>query len=192
MLNKCVLLIIVGLLAIGFIACPKKPLPIVPKVEKPKPPEEKQAQVTQPTENIEKVKESTTTIAETGEPSIREKEFDTTPQLKTVYFDFDKIDILPDEQKVLQTNATELLKSTGTEILVEGHTCECGTNEYNLSLGQKRAQTIRDYYIKLGIESTRIATISYGKEKPINLHAGPPDSPKCAINRRAETKIRTK
>ena len=76
------------------------------------------------------------------------------------------------------------------EILVEGNCCECGTNEYNLALGQKRATVVKDYYIKLGVLPEKIQTVSYGEEKPVNLNVGPPDSPLCGTNRRVETKIR--
>ncbi|HCJ67650.1 MAG TPA: peptidoglycan-associated lipoprotein, partial [Elusimicrobia bacterium] len=103
-------------------------------------------------------------------------------------FDFDKYDLFPEAQAILQNNADFLKKNPELKVLIEGHCCECGTVEYNLGLGDKRAKAVRDYYIQLGILPGRIATITYGKEKPIYKNVGPPDSPQCVFNRRAETK----
>lgn len=126
------------------------------------------------------------------EAPIRDKEYRSAEEVKVINFDYDRFDVSPDARKILQDNAGFLKKHPEYEILVEGHCCECGTNEYNLGLGQKRAAAVRDYYVKLGVTSDSIGTISYGKEKPININAGPPDSPACRSNRRAETKIRLK
>ena len=156
------------ILAIGFVltGCPKKPVPPppVPVIEEP-----------------EKVDE---------EPTLRGKEYQSIPELKVIYFDYDKSDVSSEASIKIKENAEYMKQHLDLEILVEGHCCECGTNEYNLALGQKRALTIRDYYIKLGIDGGRVATISYGEEKPVYQNAGPPDSPSCAYNRRAETKVR--
>ncbi len=171
--NKKLLLSIVTLSLIVFFGCPKKPQPIPeaqPQQEEVAPP---------PPQEVE-------------EPSIRGEEFQSIPELKNVYFEFDKFDLTGEAKNILQKNAEYLLAHPEYEILVEGHTCECGTNEYNLGLGQKRANTVKDYYISLGIQADRIATISYGEEKPVNKNAGPPDSPLCKPNRRAETKVRVK
>jgi len=150
-----------------IIGCPKKPPKVVPPVV-PAPPVE---------EKIE-------------EPTIRGDVFQSVPELSNVYFEYDKYGITDEAKVILKKNAEYLIAHPELEVLIEGHCCECGTNEYNMSLGQKRAQVIRDYYGKLGISLGRIATISYGEEKPINLNAGPPDSPQCRENRRAETKVR--
>lgn len=166
-------LFLIGLCLLVFLGCPKKPQPV---------PETQQEEVTlpPPQETIE-------------EPSIRgEEEFQSVPELKNVYFDFDKFDLTEEAKAILQKNAEYLLAHPEYEVLVEGHTCECGTNEYNLGLGQKRANAVRDYYISLGIPANSVATISYGEEKPVNKNAGPPDSPLCKLNRRAETKVRVK
>jgi peptidoglycan-associated lipoprotein len=178
------------LLDICLSGCPKKPL-IKPAEVKPpeikpsqvKPPEVKKPEVKPPV--IEEIPEEVKII----EPEIREKESTVIPQLKIMYFDFDKYDLLPEAQRILQSNADFLKKNPNLKILVEGHCCECGTVEYNLGLGDKRAKAVRDYYIQLGINPEIIATITYGEEKPIYKNVGPPDSPKCAFNRRAETKI---
>lgn len=129
---------------------------------------------------------------EAEELTIRGEEFISIPEVKNVYFEYDKFHLTEEAKTILQNNAKFLSENLQYEILVEGHCCECGTNEYNLGLGQKRADTVRNYYIRLGISPTRIATISYGEEKPINRNAGPPDSPLCTVNRRGETKVRVK
>jgi peptidoglycan-associated lipoprotein len=126
------------------------------------------------------------------EPSIKNKDFATVPEMKSIYFGYDSYTVSPADGKILQANADYLKTNKNLEVLIEGNCCECGTIEYNLALGQKRAAAVRDYYIKLGIDSGSIATISYGKEKPVNLDAGPPDSPKCVANRQAVTKVREK
>ncbi len=154
--------------------CPKKPLVQPPEV---RPREVKPTVVKEVPEEVKVI-----------EPEIRGKESAPSLELKTIYFDFDQYDLLPGAQTVLQNNVDYLKKTPDLKILVEGHCCECGTVEYNLGLGDKRAKTVRDYYIQLGIAPDRIATITYGEEKPVNKNAGPPDSPKCSANRRAETK----
>ncbi|MCS7228293.1 MAG: OmpA family protein [Endomicrobia bacterium] len=159
------------LFILTLFGCPKKIQP--PKVEDIAPP-----QVQQPTE--------------VSEPTIRGEEFQSIPELKSVYFEYDKFNLTDEAKKVLQKNAEYLLSHPEYEILVEGHCCECGSNEYNLGLGQKRASVVREFYMSLGISGGKIATISYGEEKPVNKAAGPPDSPLCQPNRRAETKVRVK
>lgn len=177
------------LLGICLSGCPKRPLIKPAEVKLPevkpsqvKPPEVKKPEVKPPV--IEEIPEEVKII----EPEIREKESVIIPQLKTMYFDFDKYDLLAEAQRILQSNADFLKKNPDLKILVEGHCCECGTVEYNLGLGDKRAKAVRDYYIQLGINPERIATITYGEEKPVYKNVGSPDSPKCAFNRRAETK----
>lgn len=167
---KLILNIALLSLTICFFACPKK--------IKPTPPQEVEPQVEVP--------------REVTEPSIRGEEFISLPELKNVYFDFDRFNLTEEAKQILQKNAEFLRAHPEYEVLVEGHCCECGTNDYNLALGQKRASTVREYYISLGVPAGRIATISYGEEKPVNRNAGPPDSPLCRPNRRAETKVRVR
>jgi peptidoglycan-associated lipoprotein len=84
-----------------------------------------------------------------------------------IHFDFDKYDIRPDTQPVLQKIASWLLKNNSVKILIEGHCDERGTNEYNLALGDRRAKATRDYFIALGVSPNRIEMVSYGEEKPL-------------------------
>lgn len=87
--------------------------------------------------------------------------------LKEVYFDFDKYDIRPDARPVLRADADWLKKNPAARVEIEGHADERGTNEYNLALGAKRAQAVKEYLVTLGVETRRFSTISYGEEVPV-------------------------
>ena len=91
-------------------------------------------------------------------------------QYKPVYFDYDSAKIKPSELAKLQP-VVDALKSNTKKLLVEGHCDERGTAEYNRALGERRAQSARDELVRLGVDASRISTISYGKERPIEpLH----------------------
>ena len=87
-------------------------------------------------------------------------------ELKDAFFDFDKSNIREDAKAPLQNNGEFLRANKNTKIAIEGHCDERGTNEYNLALGQRRADSAKRYLINLGINASRISTISYGEEKP--------------------------
>jgi len=87
--------------------------------------------------------------------------------LKRINFDFDKYTLRDDMKPILQSNAEWALKFATIEILIEGHCDERGTVEYNIALGEKRAEAARNYLISLGIAPERIKTISYGKSKTL-------------------------
>ena len=129
---------------------------------------------------------------EKAEIDLTDKEFTSIPEVVTVYFQFNKFALSDEARDKLGENADFLLDNPQYEVLVEGHCCECGTNEYNLALGQKRASVVRDYYVSLGLPYSNMGTISYGEEAPINVNAGPPDSMLCVTNRRVETKVKRK
>ncbi|MBN1621556.1 MAG: peptidoglycan-associated lipoprotein Pal [Endomicrobiales bacterium] len=121
------------------------------------------------------------------EAGIRHGDWHSTPELKSIHFSFDKSDLLPEAREVLQKNAEYLKSNTDINVMVEGHCDERGTIEYNLGLGQRRASAVREYYGKLGVSLSRIGTISYGEEKPLDTGHTEESWYK---NRRAETKIR--
>jgi len=87
-------------------------------------------------------------------------------ELKDALFDYDKYDIRPDARAALDSVAAWLNKNKNINVLIEGHCDERGTNEYNLALGEKRANATKNYIITRGVAPTRINTISYGEEKP--------------------------
>jgi peptidoglycan-associated lipoprotein len=89
-----------------------------------------------------------------------------------VYFDFDKYDVRTDAQPILASQAAWLKRYPGVTIRIEGNCDERGTREYNLALGARRANSVRDFLVSQGVEGSRITTISYGKEKPIDPGSG--------------------
>ena len=100
-----------------------------------------------------------------------------------IYFDFDRYAIRDDAKSALEQNARVLKADPNMRILIEGHCDERGTVEYNLALGERRAAAARQYLIDLGIDGSRISTISYGKERPVAcVH----DEGSWQQNRRAE------
>ena len=83
-----------------------------------------------------------------------------------VFFNYDSSDLDADAQELLQDQVAWLKQYSDVSIIVEGHCDERGTREYNLALGEKRAQSVKNYLISLGVSSDRVSTISYGKERP--------------------------
>lgn len=102
----------------------------------------------------------------------------------TIYFDTDKYDIDAMDQQALQRQAEWLMQYPNKRATVEGHSDERGTREYNLALGERRANAARNYLISLGVNGARINTVSYGKERPVALGSTPEA---WAQNRRAVT-----
>ncbi|MBI5883717.1 MAG: OmpA family protein [Elusimicrobia bacterium] len=123
------------------------------------------------------------------EASIRGSEFTTTPDLATVYFDYDSYALKGESLEALKKNAEYLKTHRDLEVLVAGHCDQRGTIEYNLSLGQNRAKGVREYYIRLGVPGKALATISYGKESP-SCNESTEDC--WSRNRRAETRVRSR
>jgi peptidoglycan-associated lipoprotein len=89
--------------------------------------------------------------------------------LKDVFFDFDKSNIRDDQKAALNEDVAWLKANSRVKITLEGHCDERGTAEYNLGLGERRAKAVKDYLVAAGIAADRIATISYGKERPFVL-----------------------
>lgn len=88
-------------------------------------------------------------------------------KLESVYFDFDKSNIRNDASQVLKNNAKALKNVSGIKVRIEGNCDERGTNEYNMALGERRANSARDYLVNLGIDKNILSTVSYGEEKPV-------------------------
>jgi peptidoglycan-associated lipoprotein len=105
---------------------------------------------------------------------------------KPIYFDYDKSNIKPQFQSVLEGIAGWLAKQKDRQLLVEGHCDERGTDEYNLALGERRALSVRRYLVALGVDADRVHTISYGEEKPADSGH---DESAWVKNRRAEFKV---
>lgn len=104
-----------------------------------------------------------------------------------VFFDFDRSNIRADQRPVLQRQSEWMGRHAQVQVVVEGHTDERGTREYNLALGQRRANAARDVLVAGGVNSSRISTISFGKDQPAALGS---DEGSWAQNRRAVTVVR--
>jgi peptidoglycan-associated lipoprotein len=86
--------------------------------------------------------------------------------LRDAFFDYDKADLRDDARAALAADAEWLKKFTRVQFLIEGHCDERGTSEYNLALGDRRANAAKEYLASLGVDASRIKTVSYGKERP--------------------------
>ncbi len=92
------------------------------------------------------------------------------PELKSVYFDYDRSEIRSDARSVLSGNADTIKGNTDWGVVtVEGHCDERGSEEYNLALGERRALAVKDYLISLGVPASRLRVTSYGESKPFAL-----------------------
>jgi peptidoglycan-associated lipoprotein len=99
------------------------------------------------------------------------------------YFDFDKAALTQEDQQKLQLLAQEMKAHPTARILISGNTDEVGTEEYNLALGQRRASVARTYLLALGVAPSRVETVSYGEERPVDMGH---DDAAHAKNRRDE------
>jgi len=102
----------------------------------------------------------------------------------TVYFASDSVELAPEAQRLLAEQAAWLKRFPSYTILIEGHADERGTREYNIALGQRRAQTVRSFLAAQGVSAGMIRTVSYGKERPV---ATCNDISCWSRNRRAQT-----
>jgi peptidoglycan-associated lipoprotein len=107
--------------------------------------------------------------------------------LVTIHFDFDKSDIRPGDANTLEGNARQLLdavkQNVKPTVTIEGYCDPIGTSEYNMALGQRRAESAKAYLVKLGVAADQLSTISYGEEKLVTT-----DETKYEMNRRCEFK----
>jgi len=87
--------------------------------------------------------------------------------VKEIHFDFDKYDIRPGDAQILRSNAQWLKDNANQLVLIEGHTDERGTNEYNMALGERRAKATMNFLVAQGVKADRISIISYGEERPV-------------------------
>lgn len=139
--------------------------------------------------------EQTTDTSGTTDTSATSRPVPTTPtrpaeveeeELETVfYFDFDQSIIKPESRAALTAHAARLRNSTD-QVRLEGHADERGTREYNMALGERRANAVRDFLVLQGLDRSRIETVSYGEERPARM--GSSESAWSA-NRRVELEL---
>ena len=168
-MTKKSLIVTILILCIGLImtGCPKK------TVVKEEPSIKKEEAVKAERGPISREKESKAkeglekSLVAKKEPGIEGVVFESS-LIKDIHFDFDKFDIRPGDAAILKGNAELLKKYPNVKIQIEGHCDERGTVEYNLALGERRANSSKNYLISLGLSAGRISTISYGKERPLD------------------------
>jgi len=103
----------------------------------------------------------------------------------TIYFGYDRAEILPEFKDVLNAHAEFLVANPQTSIVFEGHCDERGTIEYNLALGERRANTVKSYLIVQGVNANQLESVSFGEERPVSFGS---DELNWSKNRRAEIK----
>jgi peptidoglycan-associated lipoprotein len=87
---------------------------------------------------------------------------------RLVHFDYDSSDLSSQDQRVLQAHAQYLKANTQAKVLLAGHADERGTREYNMALGERRANAVQAFFVSNGVKSSQLDTVSFGKEKPLN------------------------
>jgi peptidoglycan-associated lipoprotein len=157
--------------AIGLAGCAKKAPEVLPPL-----PEERVTQV------------QTTPQPQPTGPSVGTQQHfaQAVGSSTTVYFDTDRFNIDSQDAAALQAQAQYFARYPQITFTVEGHADERGTREYNLALGEKRANSAKNYLVGLGVDANRIAVVSYGKERPAALAS---DESAWAQNRRAASVI---
>jgi len=105
---------------------------------------------------------------------------------QTVYFELDRSEIHPDDLGKVEAVAGILAQDAQNKVLIEGHCDERGTREYNLGLGDRRANAVKNYLVALGVDASRISTLSFGKENPMALGS---NKDAWAQNRNAQTVV---
>ena len=93
-------------------------------------------------------------------PPVRQYTFE------DVHFDFDRYTLRPEATRVLDEAIAAMRETATLRLTIEGHTCNIGTAEYNLALGDRRATAVKDYLVSRGVSADRLQTISYGEERP--------------------------
>ena len=159
-LKKLGLLLVVAALALSLGACGCFQQAM--RGEKAPPPAPEQKAVAAPEEKKEMP------VGEAPAPAAVEAPAEVSAAgLAEIYFDFDKYNIRPSDAEILKKDY-EWFGSNSGRVRIEGNCDERGTVEYNLVLGQKRADAAKGYLVNLGVDASRLDTISYGKEKPVD------------------------
>ncbi len=177
-MKKLLFVVVVLSLMVLFNACGKKAVKVAPVQEPVEKVEEPVTQVEKPVLSEEELFQQKT-IEDLNKDQI----------LKMINFDFDKYDVREDMKSILQANADWMLKFPTVNVLVEGHCDERGTIEYNIALGEKRAEAAKKYIASLGVKAANIKIVSYGKSKPLVQGV---DEATYFQNRRAEFVITKK
>jgi peptidoglycan-associated lipoprotein len=122
-------------------------------------------------------------IPMTAEELARQQEMQDLMQNLVVYFDFDESEILPEYNNMLAAHGEFLTRYPNSRVRLEGHADETGSREYNIGLGERRAQAVRRILLLQGASATQLSTVSYGEERPAALGS---DEEAYSLNRRVE------
>ena len=145
-----------------------------------------ESDVTKTTPGPDENATSSTPAVDGGSSATNPTGSESTGGLQDVFFEYDDYALSSEAKSVLTGNASHLREMAGLRLMVEGHCDERGTVEYNLALGQRRADAARGYLVDLGVDGGRLATISYGEERPfVEGH----DESAWSQNRRAHFKV---
>lgn len=102
---------------------------------------------------------------------------------RVIYFDFDRAELQPDQRAIAQAHAEYLAANRNVRVVLEGHTDERGSREYNMGLGERRANAVRSYLTLNGASTSQIEVVSYGEERPVAMGQ---DEGSWRLNRRVE------
>ncbi len=166
-MRKTSILLLVSSAALALSACSKKAPETIPS-----PPQDSVAQTPTPPPPP----------PPSGPRPGSQEDFIASVSSDRIFFDTDKSDVRDSDRATLQSQAAWLARNPNVRVTIEGHCDERGTREYNLALGERRANAAKNYLASLGVDSSRMTTISYGKERPEALGS---DESAWAKNRRA-------
>ena len=200
-MNKAVKSFFLGLLLIGIVlapACRSKKAPPAPKVvpttdttasvpNVPTVATTTETRVSNPPDFVQPQPQPSVTV-ETLPNDVEElnRVAEQRGFLQDAFYSFDESTLTPDAQSALTSSATWLKKNSQYNLLIEGHCDERGTEQYNLALGDRRANSAKEYIVALGVDAGRIRTVSYGEERPFDSGH---DEAAWAKNRRAHLVI---
>ncbi len=148
--------------------------------------------------NEKKAKTTTPTAVTTAAPAAEDTKAEATSEeatgrlrnaileLRRVHFAFDTATLTEPSRAILRNTAEALTEHPDVHLYVQGHADTLGTSEYNIALGNRRAEAVRDYLMALGISGDRLHTVSYGEEKPITTGG---TAAERAVNRRVDFKL---
>ncbi|TKJ42376.1 peptidoglycan-associated lipoprotein [candidate division LCP-89 bacterium B3_LCP] len=181
------IVLLIGLLIAG---CAQKPEPVV---EPPGPTPEELEQARQ--DSIQAAEEAMLAAQQAAakkaameaEQALLAAEQAAKSSLQVIFFDFDRYNLRSDARTAADFDAGVLSKYGDWQVLIEGHCDERGTDEYNLALGERRANTVKDFFINYGLDAPRFTTVSYGEERPATMGHG---EDAWSQNRRAVLVIR--
>jgi peptidoglycan-associated lipoprotein len=181
--NTLRLLVVTAMAALLAAGCAKKPAPtaVAPTpptaVERPM---EKPVVSEMPVQEVPGLQEQAVTDMPVA------PELATVAGLQRIHFAYDQHTLSDQSREILAGNAAWMKANPGAKVVIEGHCDERGSDEYNLALGERRAQAAQSYLVSLGIDSGRLSTVSYGEERPLTPGQG---EQAWVQNRRAEFKV---